>query len=479
MKLDHHEEFFREQLKKYHPDVDTNDLWSQIQPHIVSTKRKKRSFLYWYFIGLLVLLSAVSYSWWMMSDTPPTTSPGAIPTAELSTRRVEDFSENHDQPVAEPKITEKRISLQSTQPDPDEVQISTPSFPQNMNNNFENPATASQKLTGAARFDDHETFYIKGSVDNLLEGTNLNSSSNFKSVNATFEQPDLALASAGATFPVTGSLAFKRPTVSPNSGETALSRAPVIPIDNNDPGRNHSKLSVTASVGYGQYQSQNISSDYAIPVSNQGLQDLTPGPATKPNGMFTALAGVEYWLGKSFYLQSGLMYTQLQSDARLRNVYEFQAIENGETNTFYSDNPENVEITSVVEITNLDRTDVQSHAQRYFLDIPLKIGYEKRIGRLGLGVHAGIAINIMSRQSGSYLTTANRILQVGEKRSETTDQGPGLTYLGGVDINYHLSPRWSVGVSPFGRLLQDTGSLSGENENILAYGVNLGVKFRI
>lgn len=104
---------------------------------------------------------------------------------------------------------------------------------------------------------------------------------------------------------------------------------------------------------------------------------------------------------------------------------------------------------SIVETGVEDRRHYNTFTQ---IDIPLTVGYTFLGPRYDVEVNGGVMFNLLFQREGSVFGPEDEFYELGQSNppagQQAYDQKLGLSIIGSVALNYHLSPQFSLFVEP-------------------------------
>jgi hypothetical protein len=193
---------------------------------------------------------------------------------------------------------------------------------------------------------------------------------------------------------------------------------------------------------------------------------------------FSAGIRVSKKLSDNLLLKAGLQYSQVneqflyrqEAGRRVTTVITVHTVVNAPGDTLrYADTSNLVQVGyRTVSARNTYR----------FIDLPVLIGYETRLGSFQLGVTAGPVFNLRTWSSGYMLDTANTVVEL-DKRITRRSIGIGL-YVG-CSLIRPLTQRLDVFAEPY--LRYNFGTLTNEAQpfslRTATVGMQLGIRFNL
>ena len=125
-----------------------------------------------------------------------------------------------------------------------------------------------------------------------------------------------------------------------------------------------------------------------------------------------------------------------------------------------------------------------SHNKLYFnkyrlIDIPVLMGFEKRIKKFSIGGRTGVFINLKLKTSGLIFQTTESFVNLDTNQSENFKSNVQLSYYFGGVLKYHLKDKLSISVQPNFRLFPKSFSHNNTftNQTYRLVGLNLGLEY--
>ena len=114
----------------------------------------------------------------------------------------------------------------------------------------------------------------------------------------------------------------------------------------------------------------------------------------------------------------------------------------------------------------------------HFLEIPISIGYQKRISAWNIGLSASYIQNIALRTKGRVLNSEFEVINITDE-NDLFKSSLGASFEGGVNVDYTLSRRLAVGLEAFYRYIPGSVSTTEYtlNQNYNWVGLNASLKY--
>ncbi|MFK8009907.1 MAG: hypothetical protein AB8H03_26365 [Saprospiraceae bacterium] len=214
-------------------------------------------------------------------------------------------------------------------------------------------------------------------------------------------------------------------------------------------------------------------------LDNQALFDLRNKTESMRGAFNFAVLGS--WKPKPYLsISTGLNFTQIneqfkfqgeiiQSDSTVNEILAFQINVNEDSVAIFGDQV-------------YDRK--FSHNKLYFnkfrmIDIPVLIGFEKRIKDFSIGGRAGVFINLSLKTSGLIFQTTETFVDLGSNQDQVFKSNIGLSYYFGGVIKYHLNNKLAISVQPSFRFFphdfSHNNTFTSQKYNLI--GLNLGFEY--
>lgn len=135
-----------------------------------------------------------------------------------------------------------------------------------------------------------------------------------------------------------------------------------------------------------------------------------------------------------FYLKAGLSYARLTEKMQLDYSYTKLDTTRGIISVTVSQTGDTVTtiIGDIVTESRLSGKKVAHHSFALY-DIPVAIGYEKKMGQWSLGIEGGVMLNLSMQASGSTLATDTSFVAVDASPNQYR-ANVGLSYFGGLTV---------------------------------------------
>ncbi len=135
-----------------------------------------------------------------------------------------------------------------------------------------------------------------------------------------------------------------------------------------------------------------------------------------------------------FYLKAGLSYARLSEKMQLDYSYTKLDTSRGIISVTVSQTGDTVTtiIGDIVTESKLSGKKVAHHSFSLY-DIPVAIGYEKKMGMWSFGIEGGVMLNLSMQASGSTLTTDTSFVALDASPNQYRTN-VGLSYFGGLNV---------------------------------------------
>lgn len=164
-----------------------------------------------------------------------------------------------------------------------------------------------------------------------------------------------------------------------------------------------------------------------------------------------AQMGFQYYFHTNWYIMSGVHLTRINEHFQAEHSYEeLREVEHlsgmhvessGDTTMLYSTSAETHRIHTSHSVYN----------SYTWLDIPIFLGYEQRLGAWTLGAEVGAYYNLRMRTGGYILHPSERVVPIAESGMYRSDIG--MSFGAGLRLGYVLSDRSSIVLTPWLRHL--------------------------
>lgn len=480
--------------------VDSDKLWNDIQSGLPSTDSSENGFAYWKHLlfSLLFLVLIGAFLWlyplkYTSSDNETISSSTSISKSKNTTinqtnnntlnaakeeKNIEkpvSLNANSAPIISENKTANKSIENSSSEKINSNSSVSSINVNQsrditendiqytenNSNDNEVNSATdASKELintdnnTPDQTYHQNESFSEENSINNdiseeksFIENSDVNSKNIFlnetRSSEEAFSESELELIKLNNL--------FYEFDVYEIDGK--------INIDNKAPQKiNKTKRkNFLVGISAGSHIVNNIYTGNTEGHINVLSESITPDPG------YSAGIYAQYDINKSYSIQTGVSFYQ--------SYDQFDFIQEGDSSIILS--------SGKVQ-KGISRRTVVHHNKYNQINIPVLIGYRKKIGKVELGCFAGVGLNFNILQEGKIVNSQNAIV----KYSNDDIELPRNNF----NINYVIRPYMNIPLSE--NLLlrpmidlqhQRFGNSSLMESNISAWitGVNMGVFYRL
>lgn len=212
---------------------------------------------------------------------------------------------------------------------------------------------------------------------------------------------------------------------------------------------------------------------------NQELFDLRRNTESMRGAFNFSVLGS--WKPKPYLsISTGLSFTQIneqfkfqgeiiQKDSIENDIIAFQINVNEDSVAIYGDQVFDRKI---------------SHNKLYYnkfrmIDVPILIGFEKRMKDFSIGGRAGIFINLKLKTSGLVFQTPKTFANLDTNQDEVFKSNIGLSYYFGGTLKYHLKNKLAISAQPNFRIFPKSISNNNTftNQKYILIGLNVGLEY--
>ena len=111
------------------------------------------------------------------------------------------------------------------------------------------------------------------------------------------------------------------------------------------------------------------------------------------------------------------------------------------------------------------------------IDLPLSIGYISMKNKVQLGLHVGTVLNLNFKQSGTYLNEQHQITTFADRK--IFNKNISTSFFGSIELQYLIGEQWGVFMEPQARFYPKsfTSSSYPLKQNITTFNVLTGLKY--
>ncbi|MFT5913313.1 MAG: opacity protein-like surface antigen [Paraglaciecola sp.] len=176
-------------------------------------------------------------------------------------------------------------------------------------------------------------------------------------------------------------------------------------------------------------------------------------------------------------LTSGINYTQINEKFEYKvNEVTVDSIVGIEA--FYRNvNGDTIAIMGMIPETTTANIHKRHFNKYRMIDIPILLGYRKRLGDFSIGAQAGVFVNLKLQTSGRFFNNETQTIDI--DKADIFKTKVGLSYYLGATVDYHLTENWSVSAAPFVRHLPSNFAKAsyGLEQKYTLYGLNVGLRY--
>ncbi|MEL7119582.1 MAG: hypothetical protein AAFO07_09080 [Bacteroidota bacterium] len=182
-----------------------------------------------------------------------------------------------------------------------------------------------------------------------------------------------------------------------------------------------------------------------LSTENAAFEDLMNQRVENEEVQLAFSAGMNLMMvnQKGLSLRTGFQYTQIREDFSY-----FTKAPELKVTLVYGPNGSIVG-TDTVLVQQGDPTIYQN--QFSFVNIPVLLGYEKKIKRFTIGVNAGPIFNIAFQRKGTFLASETQLATI-EEADDVFRNSIGINWYTGLNLQYEISPGMHLLVEPHLRL---------------------------
>lgn len=466
-------------LKKHTSEVDVDAIWAAIEPEVdgINVERKRRRGFFFFLFGLSMVILGVGY----MSLFAPTISPTqvnlkkSISNTSLSDKEGIEIDNNSIADIQSAKAAIEKNATYSNNTPP-QTNSST-LFPSKISSSSKKVNDAIIQEKTRRNGTPNATSEVRISPSNYITRTNtVESISQNKFSNSIGGELNLGSAAKGE-------LALEQERLLAVDAISHTSLLPMIaeeekPLPASEiiiPKENPFQFSVSIYSGIG-FANKSLS----IKVGHEADEILLLRNATEKS-LEVLNNGIKVGLShkSGFNASLGFQYARVaerfQYDTRF---LELDSIPNQVIG--YSNNllgTQNV-ITGYAPNNTIHDLEYDFYNNYHFLEIPISIGYQKRIKSWNIGLRASYLQNISLRTKGRVLDSSFEVVNATDE-NDLFESRLSASFEGGIHVDYNFTPRVSIGMETFYRLLPQsiTTQEYSLNQNYNWIGLNASLKY--
>ncbi|MFK7775066.1 MAG: hypothetical protein AB8F94_23195 [Saprospiraceae bacterium] len=212
---------------------------------------------------------------------------------------------------------------------------------------------------------------------------------------------------------------------------------------------------------------------------NQALFNLRNETESTHGAINISVLGT--WKPKPFLsISTGLNFTQINEQFKFQGeIIQKDSIENDIVAFQININEDSI---AIFGDQVFDRK--FNHNKLYFnkyrmIDIPVLIGFEKRIKKFSLGGRAGVFVNLKLKTSGMIFQATDSFVNLNSNQGEVFRSNVQLSYYFGGVVKYHLKKQLAISAQPNFRVFPKNFSVTNTftNQNYRLFGLNLGLEY--
>ncbi len=448
MKLDHHEEVFRNKLQQHRVDIDTDELWANLDE--IHPKSKKRRFVViWWLFGVATIVSLLYLSSINQAETlsdlviekKENTSSGSEPL-------LQGEKEDHG------SMTNEEWEMEKSSMDMGTIgaTIGATTTSDIIDGNRQKTGKSISLKRHLSVIDDQvPVVSTKRPQDNLILNVNedpIMENRNSSKVNVHKNQTEEVLKhQTVATMDVEriGQMDKSESSVEKSTKDITkkmdfikIKKVEHRAIAMNAPSiskyRKRSRLFLNMDFGWGDLRT---TYDEPLP-EDAGYINLLNSTSVGLSSQHINL-GIKYEFNNSVFAQVGLSYDRLVRRLTLRNTIQLDTVVNGVQEIYYRSAGDNIVVSGPVNGVNIITQDIQWHTYRQLIDIPVHVGYKLSRGRYSASALAGISVNIGQYVSGAYVDQDGLLIKYtsGEELNPYK-KNIKVSLLGGLQFAYRI-----------------------------------------
>ena len=453
MKYSDFEKNMGEKLRSHKVDLDTTEFYNSIKNQ---QKRKKRGAIIIYLPALLLglILSGYGYTYLFNSANQPTQEKYSsnLIDSEASLAKAQFVKQESLEIHSKSTTLEQTQSIQKEENSkPNNVninnEITTQQTKQTTKLNKENIST-STIIEKARQYEqiissDESNFLNQGNVINNEKkstdqlGDNLNSTLDNEEVNLT-QNLSISLASIDSKIP---SLLKADDTYVLNTDI----KCPDFRI-------NKSRLNVEILADAGYFLPLKSFQDNSIEVNevNQLRRVHEKSREGYHAGIYAKFSNVKW----PIYIQAGLSQDHITERMTLEYNYTRMDTTQGIISITTSENGDTITaiIGDIITETEVSGRKIKHYRLRS-IDVPVTVGYSLPLNRFTLDIEGGVLFNLGMRNTGSILADQSNFDDV--EVMTPFKSKIGVSYLGGISLGYHLTPRSKLYLNTKFRIIPD------------------------
>jgi cytoskeletal protein RodZ len=458
--MDKQDKIFKKVAENHTSQVDFEDLWSKLEPH-VPKKKKDRKFL-WIWLSLIGVVMISGVAWFAMHlNTTATNVEKSIYTNSVGSK-INDFPRSIKQTNSEPTksdlfkanknkssssnvATEKRISSNNQAPD----FISAEAVFYKIWQENKNYTDKNENSEIYSSFDAPTEFSLKhNGLDTLSHQKILTSGNADSDITRDRKVEEIAMLSM--------------PTLSDTKSVQPVEDFTILPIK-----PKWFNILVYSGIGRTWVDYSNQKDAYLLQKMNQSEKGME---------YFNFGCSIEKKIGNRWSVNAGLRYGRLVSEVKNRSTVLSPIVTDGNTEITIDSLGNESRLTGQVEGYQLKTTTSKWFTYHHQIDLPLSIKYSlfhHQGHRISLS--GGIAIPIWMATNGSYYDAEGTWRKVSETGTYLANR---LSWQYGVDWEWRLFKNGSIHSS----LINETKKYSlkqaptQSDKNISIWYINLGYR---
>ena len=496
MKLDHHEEVIKKQLGSHTEDIDVSALWDTLEEELHPKKKRRAIWFLFSGLGLISILAILAYVTFGDSQSEKYLHANkVVPKNNTSTgvdSQVYDYnkSEGQRQSIGE-QLNEEHA--------PKNDIVSTIEIIDNTHSNELNPSSLKETepviiySQSFVHFDDlpnekTNTPMIENDRKNEIKSTQQKEIANIKNEkqgisyvstlsNKINQHKDIG----SLLLDTKASVALKEEQqhreVDPIDGTNirffeTLKNLKINPLLNI---RGKRKISAYLNFGWGLPYSKFAALipteiDYAH-MLNTISHDVSSQHIS---------VGLQYDLVPNIFFSTGLEFTRLVNKTRLNNVIKIDSMVNGVTRTYFKSSGDVERTMGSTRVINYTAQDIQWHTYRQLFDVPVIIGFHKKIRRFDVAAFGGVSFNLSQKANGGFVSESGMFYTFDSSdHNNPYSKTIRTSYLLGSEIGYQLNTRSSMVLNGRYKIYQDIKINDLIQQKLNNLSINLGIKYKL
>ena len=463
MKYNTFERHIHKTLSQHRSTLDHNALLEQLGLPAEQTSKKA----FWWISSMLLLGMLALGAYYILSTKSDEIKNTNNYTGLHSNKTIEQSVGSHDLTNA--------LSLSDTGVGVDQDDVSESSSPKPQNENQElQPVIRTERLYNATPpflpvENKIEANLSPASSIELNDNTVFGSSSLLNAARETNATSDQIL----RELEIVASIENGRLLTLASTATPTLLDAPRDPIEcPTFSNKGKMRLSLIPEVGIA-YPSKSLTFD-GEPTATQSLRMQEEQSLEAISAALYAKAGHSKW---PFYIKTELHLSRIAERLPLTYIYTEQDTTQGIISLTVS--PTGDTVTAIYGDIITERMIMGNTTRHYYLsqwDIPLALGWEKRMGRWTVGLEGGVHVNVSNRISGNILQDPNTFRPV---MNTDVKRSLGLGYFGGIHVGYPVGPFGNMYMAARVRHIPNIANpQTATRQSYMLYGLHAGYEFR-